>query len=80
MKFPLKISVNVNKSAGNGRFGHILLKKSFKEIFIFCAVRFDEFKTRFQRAFKRQILFFDHWNLSKYLGEQIIYQITFSLF
>ena len=37
--FPLRISsVNVTKSAGNCRFGH-LQKKSVMENFIFCAVR-----------------------------------------
>ena len=67
--FPLKISVNVNKSAGNGRFGHILQKKSLEEIFIFCAVRFDEFTTRFQRAFKR--------HLSKYWGNKLFIRLKF---
>ena len=39
ISFPLRISsVNVTKSSGNCGFGHILLKKSFMENFIFCAM------------------------------------------
>ena len=60
------------------RIGSHLLRKSLMESFIFCALGFGEFKTRFQRAFKRHSIF---WYLKyvKIFGG-INYQIKFPLF